>query len=70
MIKHLSIGDRQFELSLPDSLSDGGQFDCIEQAVEHALRMQQEGADIFSGSIGIIAKGAETQRTLRCFGFV
>ena len=46
MIKHLSTGDRQFELSLPESFSDGGQFDCIEQAVEHALRMQQGGADI------------------------
>jgi dihydropteroate synthase len=31
---------------MPDSFSDGGQFDCIEQAVEHALHMQQRGADI------------------------
>jgi dihydropteroate synthase len=56
MNKHLSIGNKQFELSraivmgilnvTPDSFSDGGQFDRVEQAVEHALRMQQEGADI------------------------
>ena len=56
MNKHLSIGNKQFDLSraivmgilnvTPDSFSDGGQFDRVEQAVEHALRMQQEGADI------------------------
>jgi dihydropteroate synthase len=56
MNKHLSIGNKQFDLSraivmgilnvTPDSFSDGGKFDRVEQAVEHALRMQQEGADI------------------------
>jgi len=56
MIKHLSIGDRQFDLSraivmgilnvTPDSFSDGGRFNHVEHAVEHAMRMQQEGADI------------------------
>ncbi|UCB56309.1 MAG: dihydropteroate synthase [Thiotrichales bacterium] len=30
----------------PDSFSDGGQFDRVEQAVEHALQMAQDGADI------------------------
>jgi dihydropteroate synthase len=56
MNKHLSIGSKQFDLSraivmgilnvTPDSFSDGGRFDRVELAVEHALRMQQEGADI------------------------
>jgi len=56
MIKHISIGDKQFDLSraivmgilnvTPDSFSDGGRFDRVEQALEHAMRMQREGADI------------------------
>jgi len=56
MIKHLTIGNQQFDLSraivmgilnvTPDSFSDGGSFDRVEQALEHAMRMQQEGADI------------------------
>jgi dihydropteroate synthase len=56
MNKHLSIGKKQFDLSraivmgilnvTPDSFSDGGRFDRVELAVEHAFRMQQEGADI------------------------
>jgi len=53
---HLSIGNKQFDLSrsivmgilnvTPDSFSDGGQYDRVEQALEHALQMQREGADI------------------------
>ena len=56
MSKHLTIGNQQFDMSravvmgilnvTPDSFSDGGRFDRVEQAVEHALRMQDEGADI------------------------
>ena len=56
MTQHLNIGDKQFDLSraivmgilnvTPDSFSDGGRFDRVERAVEHALRMQEEGADI------------------------
>ena len=56
MIKQLAIGNQNFDLSrsivmgilnvTPDSFSDGGQFDRVEQAVTHALLMQQEGADI------------------------
>ncbi len=56
MIKQFCIGDKQFDLSraivmgilnvTPDSFSDGGRFDRVEQALEHAMRMQQEGADI------------------------
>ncbi len=30
----------------PDSFSDGGQFDSVSAAVEHALRLAEEGADI------------------------
>jgi dihydropteroate synthase len=30
----------------PDSFSDGGRFNCCGKAVEHALRMAEEGADI------------------------
>jgi len=30
----------------PDSFSDGGQFDSVERAVDHALRLVDEGADI------------------------
>ena len=30
----------------PDSFSDGGRYNTLEAAVEHALQMQQEGAAI------------------------
>ena len=30
----------------PDSFSDGGQFDRVDLALEHAMDMQKEGADI------------------------
>lgn len=30
----------------PDSFSDGGKYDSIERAVEHALQLVEEGADI------------------------
>lgn len=30
----------------PDSFSDGGRFDGFEKALEHALRLEDEGADI------------------------
>ena len=56
MIRHLTIGNQHFDLSrsivmgilntTPDSFSDGGRFDLVETAVEHALRMEREGADI------------------------
>ncbi len=56
MTRHLSIGNKQFDLSraivmgilnvTPDSFSDGGRFDRIELALEHTIRMQQEGADV------------------------
>jgi dihydropteroate synthase len=56
MIRQITIGDKQFDLSraivmgilnvTPDSFSDGGKFDRVEKALGHAMRMQQEGADI------------------------
>ena len=56
MTQYFTIGDKQFDLSraivmgilnvTPDSFSDGGRFDIVERAVEHALQMQEEGADI------------------------
>jgi dihydropteroate synthase len=51
------IGDRIFDLSrqglimgalnvTPDSFSDGGQFFCVEKAVQQGMRMAAEGAHI------------------------
>ncbi len=30
----------------PDSFSDGGRFTRVDDALQHAMRMQQEGAEI------------------------
>jgi dihydropteroate synthase len=56
MNKQLTIGNKHFDLSrtivmgilnvTPDSFSDGGRFDRVEHALGHAMRMQEEGADI------------------------
>lgn len=53
----LKIGKKVFDLDektlvmgilnvTPDSFSDGGRFFSVDKAVEHAIRMEQEGADI------------------------
>ncbi len=53
----VKIGDGDFRIGLrtyimgilnvtPDSFSDGGRYDEVESAVERALQMQAEGADI------------------------
>ena len=53
----MKIGDKVFDLDnktlvmgilnvTPDSFSDGGSYEKIEDAVHHALIMQREGADI------------------------
>ena len=53
----LTIGKRMFDLNertlimgilnvTPDSFSDGGRFGSVDAAVEHALKMIEEGADI------------------------
>lgn len=48
--KELLLGERTIVIGVlnitPDSFSDGGQHFDTESAVEHALRMEQEGADI------------------------
>jgi dihydropteroate synthase len=56
MAGYLTIGNQQFDLSrsivmgilnvTPDSFSDGGRFDRVEQALAHATRMRSEDADI------------------------
>ncbi|HLP14707.1 MAG TPA: dihydropteroate synthase [Bacteroidota bacterium] len=45
----------------PDSFSDGGQYDSLERAVDHALRMQDDGADI-------IDIGGESTRPRGAYG--
>ena len=53
----LKIGDKTFELGkrtivmgilnvTPDSFADGGEYFSLEDAVEHAISMEKEGADI------------------------
>ena len=53
----LKIGNRSFELGkktiimgilnvTPDSFFDGGEFFSVENAVDHALQMEKDGADI------------------------
>lgn len=57
MIEKMKIGNKVFEFNghtyvmgilnvTPDSFSDGGNYDQIEKAVEHAAQMIEEGADI------------------------
>lgn len=55
-VTHFSARQQQFPLNrtyvmgilnvTPDSFSDGGQYQSVECAVNHALEMEQEGADI------------------------
>ena len=56
-IRHWTVGSDRWMLNghtklmgivnvTPDSFSDGGQFDSVLAAVEHALRLADEGADI------------------------
>ena len=53
----LKVGSKKFKLGkktyvmgvlnvTPDSFSDGGQFNSLEKAVEHAVDMEKQGADI------------------------
>ena len=64
------IGDRIFDLSrqglimgilnvTPDSFSDGGKFFTAEKAVEHGLRMVEEGAQIIDVGGESTRPGAE-----------
>ena len=46
----IRLGDKTLVMGIlnvtPDSFSDGGHFDVLEKAVEHALEMVDQGADI------------------------
>jgi len=53
----MQLGQHEFEIGArtyimgilnvtPDSFSDGGKYNSVQAAVEHALRMQAEGADV------------------------
>lgn len=48
--KVYDLGSRTFIMGIlnvtPDSFSDGGQFYDVDHAIEHARRLQQDGADI------------------------
>ena len=44
----------------PDSFSDGGEFQSTDQAVEHALRLAEEGADILDIGGESTRPGAES----------
>lgn len=47
---NLTLGDTTLIMGIlnvtPDSFSDGGQYTLIERAVEHALQMMKDGADL------------------------
>ena len=56
-IETIEIGNREFDLKkntyimgilnvTPDSFSDGGRYDGLDRAIEHAKQMIQEGVDI------------------------
>ncbi len=47
----------------PDSFSDGGQFESLENAVDHALAMQVEGADLIDIGGESTRPGAEPVST-------
>ncbi|WP_211749436.1 dihydropteroate synthase [Paenibacillus sp. Marseille-Q4541] len=46
----LKLGDRTLIMGIvnvtPDSFSDGGQYDSVERAVNHAIELFEQGADI------------------------
>ncbi|MDD2497407.1 MAG: dihydropteroate synthase [Desulfitobacteriaceae bacterium] len=46
----MNLGERTYVMGIvnvtPDSFSDGGKYDRVEKAVEHAWRLVEEGADI------------------------
>lgn len=47
---NLTLGDTTLIMGIlnvtPDSFSDGGQYTLVERAVEHALQMMEDGADL------------------------
>jgi len=68
---NLRIGKQNFNLEnrtllmgilnvTPDSFSDGGRFFSVDKAVEHAIQMQREGADIIDIGGESTRPGAES----------
>lgn len=59
----LAFGDRPLVMGVlnvtPDSFSDGGRFDHPDKALEHALRMAEEGADLIDIGAESTRPGAE-----------
>ncbi|MDK1030986.1 MAG: dihydropteroate synthase [Planctomycetia bacterium] len=49
-LKRIEMGPRPVLMGIvnvtPDSFSDGGKFFCVDRAVEHALKLADDGADI------------------------
>ena len=70
-MKTLRVGDTTFDLQkrtvvmgilnvTPDSFTDGGRFFSVDAAVEHALQMEREGADIIDIGGESTRPGAKT----------
>ena len=59
----LPLGKKTYVMGVlnytPDSFSDGGKFNTPEQALDHALRMQEQGADIIDLGANSTRPGAE-----------
>ena len=60
----LPLGKKTYVMGVlnytPDSFSDGGKFNTPEQALAHALKMQEQGADIIDLGANSTRPGAET----------
>ncbi len=60
----LPLGKKTYVMGVlnytPDSFSDGGKFNTPEQALAHALNMQEQGADIIDLGANSTRPGAET----------
>ena len=59
----LPLGKKTYIMGIlnytPDSFSDGGKFNSPEQALSHALRMQEQGADIIDLGANSTRPGAQ-----------
>ncbi len=75
--RSLQLGERTLVMGVvnvtPDSFSDGGQFVSVQQAVDHALRLLEEGADILDiggestrpgSTVGSVSADEELRRVL------
>jgi dihydropteroate synthase len=75
--RSLQLGERTLVMAIvnvtPDSFSDGGRFASAQQAVDHALRLLDEGADILDiggestrpgSTVGSVSADEELHRVL------